>query len=109
MAERVAAETSRNERAVRLHAREHAARREREAARLSRESRLRAATATANANATATATANANASANAASTTATAGSSFGASPSTLMRRTAQAELFASQAAEQLTLTLTLTL
>ena len=87
MAERVAAETSRTERSVRLHARERAARRERDAARLARESRLRATTATT------TATANTAAAAAAATSI--------ASPSTLMRRTAKAELLASKAAEQL--------
>ena len=84
MAERVAAETSRTERSQRLHTRDRAARQERDAARLARESRLRAATGTATTTATATAAA-------------AAASSIGASPSTLMRRTAKAELFASKA------------
>jgi len=84
MAERVAAETSRTERSVRLHARERAARQERDAARLARESRLRVTTATATAH-----------------TAAAAAAASIASPSTLMRRTAKAELFASKAAEQL--------
>ena len=101
MAERVAAETSRTERSVRLHAREQAARRERDAARLARESRLRATTATAATATTATAAATTATTAATTATAAAAASSIGASPSTLMRRTAKAELFASKAAEQL--------
>jgi hypothetical protein len=101
MAERVAAETSRTERSVRLHAREQAARRERDAARLARESRLRATTATTATATTATAAATTATTAATTATAAAAASSIGASPSTLMRRTAKAELFASKAAEQL--------
>jgi len=86
MAERVAAETRRTERSDRLHARERAARQERDAARLAREYRHRAAATTSTAVATATA-----ATAGAASTA--AGAATATTIGEAVRRTAKVHLF----------------